>query len=175
MDAWMYGCLDAWMHECLGAWVHGCMDAWMHGCMDAWMHGCMDGYPLVTVALRDHPLQHDDVALQVLHDGLLVQLDGAAGGRALGRRVGELEGLRTATCPPAPRVSGQFLGGVRCPPSKGADKNYTLEGLGREGLLALELREALDLQDAAVEDVLLALLLNSEEAPEDVIEDRYKA
>jgi hypothetical protein len=47
----------------------------------------------VAVALGDHPLEHRDVRREVLGDGRLVELDRAAGGRALGRGVGELEGL----------------------------------------------------------------------------------
>eukprot|EP00754_Rhynchopus_humris_P015091 Rhum_TRINITY_DN14425_c20_g1::Rhum_TRINITY_DN14425_c20_g1_i1::g.90169::m.90169 len=47
----------------------------------------------VAVALRDHPPEHHDVALQVLNDRLLVQLDRATGGAALRARVGQLEGL----------------------------------------------------------------------------------
>mmetsp|Transcript_16984 Transcript_16984/g.45786 ORF Transcript_16984/g.45786 Transcript_16984/m.45786 type:complete len:447 (-) Transcript_16984:1403-2743(-) len=77
----------------------------------------------VPVALRDHPLEHGHVGVEVLNHRLLVELDCAARRGALRGRVGELKGL-----------------------------------------LALEVLEALDLEDASREDVLLALLLHSEEA-----------
>ena len=54
----------------------------------------LEGAP-VAVALVDHPLEHDDVRLEVLRDGLLVELDGATGGGSLRGSVGELEGLLT--------------------------------------------------------------------------------
>ena len=77
----------------------------------------------VLVAVGDHPLHQGDVGAQVLDDRLLVQPHRAAGGRTLGRGVGQLEGL-----------------------------------------LDLEIGQALDLQDAAGEDVLLALLLDRQQA-----------
>ena len=75
----------------------------------------------VAVALVDHPLEHDDVGLEVLRDGFLIELDGATGGGPLGGGVGELKRL-----------------------------------------LALEVREPFNLEDAAGEDVLLALLRDGE-------------
>ena len=47
----------------------------------------------VTVALGQHPFQHDDVGLEVLDDRRLIQLDGATGSGALGTGVGQLERL----------------------------------------------------------------------------------
>mmetsp|Transcript_3031 Transcript_3031/g.10182 ORF Transcript_3031/g.10182 Transcript_3031/m.10182 type:complete len:328 (+) Transcript_3031:368-1351(+) len=41
----------------------------------------------LAIALGDHPLEKGDVGVQVLEDGLLVELDAAAGRRALGGRV----------------------------------------------------------------------------------------
>ena len=43
--------------------------------------------------MTDHPLEHGDVGGEVLLDGLLVELDGAAGGAPLGAGVAELKGL----------------------------------------------------------------------------------
>ena len=71
----------------------------------------------VGITLGDHPLHQRDVAVDVLLDRLGVQVHGAAGGRALGRSVAELEGL-----------------------------------------FHLQVGQALDFEDAAGEDVLLALL-----------------
>ena len=75
------------------------------------------------IAVGDHPAHQGDVAVDVLDDRLLVQVHGAAGGRALGGSVGQLERL-----------------------------------------LDLQVGQALDLEDAAREDVLLALLLDRQQA-----------
>ena len=77
----------------------------------------------VGVALGDHPLHQRDVAVDVLDDRLLVQVHRAAGGRALGGGIGQLEGL-----------------------------------------FHLQVGQAFDLEDAAGEDVLLALLLDRQQA-----------
>jgi hypothetical protein len=47
----------------------------------------------LSVAVGDHVLHQHDVAVEVLLDRLLVELDGATGGRALGRGVAQLKGL----------------------------------------------------------------------------------
>ena len=47
----------------------------------------------VAVAFGDHPLQQNDVGVQILNDRLFIQLDGAAGGRTLRRGIGQLERL----------------------------------------------------------------------------------
>src|SRR5690606_34683437 len=41
----------------------------------------------------DHPLEHDDVALDVFDDRFLVQTNRAAGSGTFGRSVGQFEGL----------------------------------------------------------------------------------
>ena len=94
----------------------GISDPLLHGC-DAALQG-LDS----AVTLLDHPLEHHDVALEVLDDGLGAQLDGAASRRTLSRGIRELE----------------------C-------------------LLDLEVGKALNLEDAAREDILFALLLHGEE------------
>eukprot|EP00051_Salpingoeca_urceolata_P026859 m.479023 g.479023 ORF g.479023 m.479023 type:complete len:993 (-) comp21304_c0_seq1:94-3072(-) len=77
----------------------------------------------ITIALGYHPLEHDNVGLEVFDNGFLVELDGAASGTAFGRGIGELKGL-----------------------------------------FALEVTEAFDFEDAARENVLLALLLHRQQA-----------
>ena len=78
---------------------------------------------LVFVAVGDHPLQHHDVAVDVLDDRFLVQVHRAAGGRT-------------------------FCGSVR----------------QFKGLFDLQVGQAFDFQDAAREDVLLALLGHRQQA-----------
>ena len=83
----------------------------------------------VVVAVGDHVLHQHHIALQVLDDRVLVELDGAAGGRALGAGIGQLEGL-----------------------------------------FDLQVRQTLDLQDAAGEDVLFAGLGDGQQSGLDGIE-----
>src|SRR5690606_39003877 len=47
----------------------------------------------VFVAVGDHPLQHCDVAGQILDDRLFVQTHGTTGSGALGGSIGQLECL----------------------------------------------------------------------------------
>src|SRR5690606_5145028 len=47
----------------------------------------------ILVAVGDHPLEQRDVAVQVFDDRLFVQPHRAGGGGALGRSVGQFEGL----------------------------------------------------------------------------------
>src|SRR5690606_32786008 len=47
----------------------------------------------VFIAVGNHPLQQRDVAVDVFDDGLFVQAHGAAGCRAFGGSVGQLESL----------------------------------------------------------------------------------
>ena len=77
----------------------------------------------ITISLGNHPLEHDDIGLQILLNGILIELDGTSSSTALGTGVGKLKGL-----------------------------------------LALELGKALDLQNAAREDVLLTLLGHSQQS-----------
>ena len=72
------------------------------------LHGLdapLQGVP-VLVALGDHPLHQGDVGVHVLDDRFLVQAHGAAGGRALGRGVGQLEGLLDLQVWAGPRSPG---------------------------------------------------------------------
>mmetsp|Transcript_12795 Transcript_12795/g.18345 ORF Transcript_12795/g.18345 Transcript_12795/m.18345 type:complete len:276 (-) Transcript_12795:136-963(-) len=75
----------------------------------------------VTISLRNHPLEHDNIGLQVLNDGLLVQLDGTSGSRTFGRGITQFKRLFT-----------------------------------------LQIGKTFNLQHTAREDILLALLLDSE-------------
>ena len=47
----------------------------------------------IAVTFRDHPLQQDDVGVQVFDDRFFVQLDSTTSGRTLGGRIGQLKGL----------------------------------------------------------------------------------
>ena len=47
----------------------------------------------IAVTFRDHPLQQDDVRVQVFDDRFFVQLDSTTSGRTLGGRIGQLKGL----------------------------------------------------------------------------------
>mmetsp|Transcript_8371 Transcript_8371/g.19811 ORF Transcript_8371/g.19811 Transcript_8371/m.19811 type:complete len:939 (+) Transcript_8371:138-2954(+) len=77
----------------------------------------------IAVSLGNHPLEHHHIGLQVLLDGILVELDGTSGSTALGTGIGQLEGL-----------------------------------------LALELGKALNLQNLAREDILFALLRHGQQS-----------
>ena len=47
----------------------------------------------VLVAVRDHPLEHDDIRRDVFDDRCLVEMHGAAGGRTLCGCIGQFERL----------------------------------------------------------------------------------
>ena len=47
----------------------------------------------IAVTFRDHPLQQDDVRVQVFDDRFFVQLDGTTSGRTLGGRIGQFKCL----------------------------------------------------------------------------------
>ncbi|RJR93348.1 hypothetical protein CTB90_04277 [Dickeya solani] len=86
----------------------------------------------IAVAFGNHPLQQDDVGVQVLDDRLFVELDGTARRGALRRGIGQFERL-----------------------------------------LRFQVRQPFDFQDAAGEDVFLALLLHGQQTLFDrVVRDR---
>mmetsp|Transcript_18272 Transcript_18272/g.27527 ORF Transcript_18272/g.27527 Transcript_18272/m.27527 type:complete len:274 (-) Transcript_18272:223-1044(-) len=49
----------------------------------------------ITISLRNHPLKHDNIRLQVFNDGLLVQLDGTSGSRTFGGGITQFKCLFT--------------------------------------------------------------------------------
>mmetsp|Transcript_25601 Transcript_25601/g.59447 ORF Transcript_25601/g.59447 Transcript_25601/m.59447 type:complete len:266 (-) Transcript_25601:1169-1966(-) len=47
----------------------------------------------IAIAFGNHPFQHDDIGIEVLDNGFLIQLNGTSGRTAFGRRITQFKGL----------------------------------------------------------------------------------